>query len=76
VVRQVERVAHLDTAQVCNATIDLPEGNPTGACIVFIVDESRSMVLEHQWLIEFSQILEDELKKAGNFYNTYKWFLV
>ena len=69
-VRQVETVAHLEMTQLCDA--DVPEGTPTGACIVFIVDESRSMVSEHRWLMEFSQILEDELNKAGNFLNLVK----
>jgi len=61
----VETVAHLEMTRLCTASNET-EGTPPGACIVFIVDESRSMVTEHQWLMEFSQILEDELNKAGN----------
>jgi len=52
---------------LCDA--DVPVGTPTGACVIFIVDESRSMTTEHRWLLEFSQILEDELNKAGDFYS-------
>ena len=57
-------VANEETVELCSA--DVPEGTPTGACIVFIVDESRSMANEHQWLVGFSQLLEEELSKAGD----------
>ena len=63
-VRQTEVVANSESVELCRA--DVPEGIPTGACVVFIVDESLSMEHEHQWLIGFSQLLEEELNKAGD----------
>ena len=64
IVRQSEVVADSETVELCSA--DVPDGTPTGACVVFIVDESLSMKNEHQWLIGFSQLLEEELNNAGD----------
>ena len=66
-VRQTEVVANSESVELCRA--DVPEGIPTGACVVFIVDESLSMEHEHQWLIGFSRLLEEELNKAGDTIN-------
>ena len=63
-VRQSEVVADTEMVELCSA--DVPAGTPTGACVVFIVDESLSMKNEHQWLNGFSQLLEEELNKAGD----------
>lgn len=63
-VRQSEEVADGEMVELCSA--EVPDGTPTGACIVFIVDESLSMKNEHHWLIGFSRLLETELNKAGN----------
>jgi len=63
-IRQLEVVADSEIVKLCRA--DVPDGTPTGACVVFIVDESLSMKNEHQWLIGFSQLLEEELSKAGD----------
>jgi len=77
IVRQSELVEDGEMIELCSA--DVPEGTPTGACIVFIVGESRSMANEHQWLVGFSQLLEEELSKAGdtanctNIYATFTW---
>ena len=64
VVRQSEVVADTETVELCSA--DVPAGTATGACVVFIVDESLSMKNEHEWLTDFSQLLEEELNKAGD----------
>ena len=66
-VRQTEVVADTESVELCRA--DVPEGIPTGACVMFIVDESLSMEHEHQWLIGFSRLLEEELNKAGDTIN-------
>ena len=76
VARQSEVVEDGEMVELCRA--DVPEGTPTGACVVFVVDESRSMANEHQWLVGFSQLLEEELNKAGDTFiictNTYTIF--